>query len=51
MQITGQQNKLRFMYTMGDTPLVTTEQHVYIHLGIHLHHKPSWQLHIELEMI
>ena len=45
MQMTNHHNKLLFMYKMYGSPLVTTEQHSY--LGVQLHHKLSWQPHIQ----
>ena len=42
LQITTQHNKSSFTYKMFDTPLDTVLEHNY--LGIHLHHKLSYQL-------
>ena len=37
--------KSTVLYTMDGTPLMTTEQHSY--LGVQLHHKLSWEPHID----
>ena len=45
MQISNHDNKIYCIYTMDGTPLMTTEQHSY--LGVQLHHKLSWEPHID----
>jgi len=44
LQITMRHNKSIFAYNMFDTPLDTVLEHNY--LGIRLHHKLSWEPHI-----
>ena len=44
LQITTHHNKSTFTYKMSDIPLATALEHNY--LGIHLHHKLSWDPHI-----
>ena len=48
LQITTHHNQSFFTYKMFDTPLDTVLEHNY--LGIRLHHKLSWEPHIDLHL-